>query len=195
LWLYPIVAFSMHSSPLVGIGGSALLTICYQGLFDLAKQFLDPYYNENFWRGDDPLMVDTLIAETNSGSLRWMYCLDEMPIPYAKVKSGTLDEFILPDEGFTKEEADYMEDEQRVRERMEEASLHLSPREREERIAEAIENAEEEFEETRRIMEAPPGSDFVPGLDDSKEDASDENTNVDSMDSNGDTEEDIGSPI
>jgi len=67
LWLYPVMAFSTNMSYSVGIAGTGLLTIFYQGILNLAKQFLDPYDNENYGQGDDPLCVDTLVAETNSG--------------------------------------------------------------------------------------------------------------------------------
>ena len=45
LWMYPLMAFSTGMSPILGVLGTGLLTISYQGLFDLAKQFLDPYDN------------------------------------------------------------------------------------------------------------------------------------------------------
>jgi hypothetical protein len=80
LYMYPVMAFSAGMSPLVGVLGTGLLTLSYQGLFDLAKQFLDPYDNESYGKGEDPLVVDTLIAETNAGSVRWMYGLAEYPI-------------------------------------------------------------------------------------------------------------------
>ena len=70
LWLYPVMAFSSSMPIILSILGTGLLTLFYQGLFDLAKQFLDPYDNENYGAGDDPLVVDTLIAETNAGSVR-----------------------------------------------------------------------------------------------------------------------------
>jgi hypothetical protein len=157
VWMYPFVAFTRGSSLFLTLMGSGLMTLCYQGLFDLAKRFLDPFHNENFWRGDDPLIVDTLIAETNSGSMRWMYCLDEMPISYRSISKGMVDEFLLPNEGFTREEAE----EEEARKRAEEEEKELSAEERNERLFEAIETAEEEFEETKRILKAPPGSDFI----------------------------------
>ena len=48
LWLYPVMAFTCNISLQIGLLGSALLTIFYQGLFDLAKRFLDPFFNEDF---------------------------------------------------------------------------------------------------------------------------------------------------
>jgi hypothetical protein len=68
----------------------------YQGLFDLAKQFLDPYDNENYGKGDDPLCVDTLVAETNAGSLRWMYGFEDQPF-----NSENLSELMLPIKGYS----------------------------------------------------------------------------------------------
>ena len=156
LWMYPFVAFTRGSSLFLTLLGTGLMTLCYQGLFDLAKRFLDPFHNENFWRGDDPLIVDTLIAETNAGSMRWMYCLDEMPISYKSISKGAVDEFLLPNEGFTRDEAEEADARKRAEEETE-----LSVEERNERLFEAIETAEEEFEETKRILKAPPGSDFI----------------------------------
>ena len=45
LWFYPVMSFSSGMSPFVGVLGSGLLTMFLQGLFDLAKQLLDPYDN------------------------------------------------------------------------------------------------------------------------------------------------------
>ena len=67
LWMYPWMGYASGMSPLIAIIGTGLLTVSYQGLFDLAKQFLDPYDNESYGKGEDPLVVDTLIAETNAG--------------------------------------------------------------------------------------------------------------------------------
>jgi hypothetical protein len=117
--------------------------------------------------GDDALAVDTLIAETNAGSLRWMYSLDEMPIPYRSFERGDLKEHILPDEGFTSKEAEKMEKEKTEMEAKVIVKVDaLTPEEFEQKAAEVLESAQEEYEETKRILNAPPGSDFVPGLDD-----------------------------
>jgi hypothetical protein len=43
LWLYPFMAISSNMSGLLTILGTGILTASYQGLFQLAKQFLDPY--------------------------------------------------------------------------------------------------------------------------------------------------------
>ena len=52
LLLYPLMLFSkgMEISFHLGICGSLMLTSSYQGLYDLAKQLLDPFHNENFVR-------------------------------------------------------------------------------------------------------------------------------------------------
>jgi hypothetical protein len=117
LWMYPVMAFSIGMSPVVAIAGTGLLTFSYQGLFDLAKQFLDPYDNENYGKGEDPLSVDTLIAETNAGSVRWMYGFEEMPFSQQKLRDGELYEYLLPVRGYTVDELNQMEEEKRLRER------------------------------------------------------------------------------
>jgi hypothetical protein len=150
LWSYPIVAFSSGLSFQMGVAGSMLLTTTYQGLFDLAKRFLDPFHNENFWKGDDPIMVSTLIAETNAGSLRWMYGLEDMPLSMAMIKAGDIDDYVLPDEGYT----------------VEEAALREEEGEEESPEVEDEDTLEEEFEQAKAILNAPPGYEFVPGLDD-----------------------------
>lgn len=68
----------------------------YQGLFDLSKQFLDPYDNENYGKGEDPLCVDTLIAESNSGSMRWFNGLNKLPFSAQLLQRGQMDEYVLP---------------------------------------------------------------------------------------------------
>lgn len=149
LWAYPIMAFSSGISFQMGIIGAMLLTTSYQGLFDLAKRFLDPFHNENFWKGDDPIMVSTLIADTNAGSMRWFYGLEDMPLSMSMIKSGSIDDYVLPEEGFTVEEAAAREQKQ------------------EELITEVDKDTvEEEFEQAKAILNAPPGYEFVPGLDD-----------------------------
>ena len=183
LWMYPLMAFSkdLNMSFHLGVFGMVLLTSSYQGLFDLAKQLLDPFHNENFWKGQDALVVDTLIAETNAGSMRWMFCLDEMPISYESIRKGSLDEFILPDEGFSKEDADaaYQEREEMKRREIEDGKKYAVLRSQrfnmtdgetyEERLLKELEAVQEELESTKLILNAPPGSDFVPGLDDKNE--------------------------
>jgi hypothetical protein len=172
LWSYPLMALSSGMPLFLGLIGTGLLTTCYQGLFDLAKQFLDPFHNENFWAGDDPLMVDTLIAETNALSLRWMYGLDEMPVSYHCYKAeGGFQDFILPDEGYTLKEVGQMEEERIRQASAESESIEALPdKEYEETVALRKAAKERELEETKLILNAPPGADFVPGLDDDDED-------------------------
>jgi hypothetical protein len=145
-------------------------------VFDLAKQFLDPFHNENFWAGDDPLMVDTLIAETNALSLRWMYGLDEMPVSFHCYKEeGGFQDFILPDEGYTLKEVGQMEEERIRQASAESESIEALPdKEYEETVALRKAAKERELEETKLILNAPPGADFVPGLDDDDEDEYDD---------------------
>lgn len=171
LWMYPIMAFSSNMSFTVGVFGTVVLTTCYQGLFDLSKQFLDPFHNENFWKGDDPLVVDTMIAENNAGSVRWMNALEDMPIQYRDTRDGNLEAFILPDDGYSIEEADAFEELLRAEKEDKKPSAtrsiygeDLSSND------DMLQDAEEELEETKLILNSPPGLDFVPGLDDDDDD-------------------------
>ena len=104
LWMYPFMALSTGMAWHTGIVGTGLLTIFYQGLFDLAKQFLDPYDNENYGKGDDPLMIDTLIAETNAGSIRWMNSFQQQPWNRQLLNDGEMYDSILPLRGYSVEE-------------------------------------------------------------------------------------------
>lgn len=113
LWMYPFMAYSSGMSGFLCVLGTGLLTIGYQGLFDLAKQFLDPYDNENYGRGEDPLVVDTLIAETNAGSIRWMNGLDEYPVSSQRIQDGDLTDILLPVKGYSVEELMKKEEEKR----------------------------------------------------------------------------------
>ena len=110
LWMYPFMAFSTGMTPVLGVLGTGLLTMFYQGLFDLAKQFLDPYDNESYGKGEDPLCIDTLIAETNAGSIRWMNGLAEKPFAYEKIRKGDTLDYQLPLRGWTAEETDEREE-------------------------------------------------------------------------------------
>ena len=114
LWMYPFMAFSTGMTPYLAVIGCGLLTMFYQGLFDLAKQFLDPYDNENYGKGDDPLCIDTLIAETNAGSIRWMNGLAAKPFLYKHVKDGDMLEYQLPTRGWTVEETMQREEESMI---------------------------------------------------------------------------------
>jgi hypothetical protein len=131
--MYPFMAYSSGMSGLLCVIGTGLLTLGYQGLvsifvvqrtgfstlhtnqFDLAKQFLDPYDNENYGKGEDPLVVDTLIAETNAGSVRWMNGLETMPVSNQRIRDGDLDDFILPVRGYSLDELAVMEKERKER--------------------------------------------------------------------------------
>jgi hypothetical protein len=117
LWMYPIMALSVGMSPLLCVLGTGLLTTSYQGLFDLAKQFLDPYDNENYGSGEDPLCVDTLIAETNAGSVRWMNAFEEMPFSAKKLQDGELYDSLLPVRGYSVDELMKMEEEKMQRDK------------------------------------------------------------------------------
>ncbi len=116
LWMYPFMAFSTGMTPVLGVLGTGLLTMFYQGLFDLAKQFLDPYDNESYGKGEDPLCIDTLIAETNAGSIRWMNGLAEKPFAYKKIQNGDTLDYQLPLRGWTTEETDEKEELARLEE-------------------------------------------------------------------------------
>jgi len=117
LWMFPFMAFSTGTSPLLVVVGTGLLTMSYQGLFDLAKQFLDPYDNESYGRGEDPLCVDTLIAETNAGSIRWLYGFEELPFSAQRLADGELYEYLLPVRGYSIKELEQMEEEKVEREK------------------------------------------------------------------------------
>ena len=99
--MYPIKAFVSGINPVLSVVGTGLMTMFYQGLFDLAKQFLDPYDNENYGKGDDPLCVDTLVAETNAGSLRWMYGFEDQPFDSDRLREGEISDLILPAKGYS----------------------------------------------------------------------------------------------
>ena len=53
--------------------GTAVLTLFYSGILDLAKMFLDPFDNEDYGGGRIGVRidVDTLMQESNLGSRRW----------------------------------------------------------------------------------------------------------------------------
>ena len=137
------MAFTTGMSPLLVVVGTGLLTISYQGLFDLAKQFLDPYDNESYGRGEDPLCVDTLIAETNAGSIRWLYGFEELPFSTQRLNDGELYEYLLPVRGYSVEELDDMEKERIEREMQLEEQRK---REDEEAAAAEVERLREEAE-------------------------------------------------
>mmetsp|Transcript_8105 Transcript_8105/g.12206 ORF Transcript_8105/g.12206 Transcript_8105/m.12206 type:complete len:628 (-) Transcript_8105:2024-3907(-) len=121
LWMYPFMALSTGMTPFLSVLGTGLLTMFYQGLFNLAKQFLDPYDNESYGKGEDPLCIDTLIAESNAGSVRWMNGLAEFPIPLDKINNGDLLEYQLPMRGWTIEQTLQREEDARIAQALKEA--------------------------------------------------------------------------
>jgi len=135
LWMYPLMAVSTGMTPILGIVGTGVLTMFYQGLFDLAKQFLDPYDNESYGKGDDPLCIDTLISETNAGSIRWLNGLSAQPLAYQNLADGNISEHQLPVRGYSAEESDR---------RMEVAKQEAADKEIEEARREADRQAEPE---------------------------------------------------
>ncbi len=114
LWMYPFMAISSGMTPLLSVLGTGLLTMFYQGLFNLAKQFLDPYDNENYGKGEDPLCIDTLIAESNAGSVRWMNGLAEIPYSVDSLQKGEMLEYQLPLRGWTVEQTAEREEQARL---------------------------------------------------------------------------------
>ena len=131
LWMYPFMALSTGMAWYIGILGSGLLTMFYQGLFDLAKQFLDPYDNENYGKGDDPLVIDTLIAETNAGSVRWLNSFVQQPWSKQRLKDGELYDSMLPQRGYSTEELMEKEAEEE-RERQEKEMVRREKKQRDE---------------------------------------------------------------
>merc|ERR1711957_260495 len=135
LWMCPFMAFSQGMTPFLGVLGTGILTMFYQGLFDLAKQFLDPYDNESYGKGEDPLCIDTLISETNAGSIRWLNGLTAQPLAYQNLVDGNISEHQLPVRGYSAEESDR---------RMEVAKQEAADKEIEEARREADRQAEPE---------------------------------------------------
>lgn len=119
-----------------------LLTILdyFAGLFDLAKQFLDPYDNENYGKGDDPMIVDTLIAETNAGSVRWINSFHMQPWSRKLLDDGELYDSLLPLRGYSVEELEEKEAQEEM-ERMEKELARQEKKMREEELSR--QNAEE----------------------------------------------------
>lgn len=146
LWMYPFMAFTSNNmSAWLGIFSTGMLTIFYQGLFDLAKQFLDPYDNENFGQGDDPLCVDTLVAETNAGSVRWLSGVAEIPFNTDKLKEGEMKDYILPLRGYSVEQLLEMEEEEKLEQQRKEEERQR--KEEEEKKKKEKAQAEKEKEE------------------------------------------------
>ena len=113
----------------------------------ISPNSLDPYDNESYGKGEDPLVVDTLIAETNAGSIRWVNGLNEMPVSYQKIKDGELSDYLLPVRGYSVEELEQMEKEKGELER----ELH-ERREREEAERREQEELKEMVREAAEAM-------------------------------------------
>jgi len=163
LWLYPVMAFGSGMGVGLGVLGCGLLSLFYSGLLGLAKQFLDPYDNENYGAGDDPLVVDTLIAESNAGSVRWLRGFEMQPWDTQSLVEGGLDSLIRPEQGYSVqelEEREIEEERKRVMElkRVEEEAMSRKKKkkkeEREEKGVGGEEDEEEEEEEDdKRLSE------------------------------------------
>lgn len=132
LWMYPFMAISTGMTSILAVVGTGLLTMFYQGLFNLAKQFLDPYDNESYGKGEDPLCIDTLIGESNAGSVRWMNGLAEVPYSRDNVGKGDLLKYQLPMRGWTIEQTAEREEVARI------AQLLKEEEESEKKLAEEI---------------------------------------------------------
>ena len=75
------------------------------------------------------LCIDTLIAESNAGSVRWMNGLAEVPYSVDRVKDGDLLEYQLPLRGWTIEQTTEREEAARVDQALkdaEEAEMRLA---------------------------------------------------------------------
>ena len=81
--------------------------------------------------------MDTLIAESNAGSLRWMYGFEQFPVSSQRIKDGEMFDYLLPVRGYSVEDLEKMEEERL--QKQEELKLE---REREE--AERLKREEEE---------------------------------------------------
>jgi hypothetical protein len=116
---------------------------------------LDPYDNENYGKGEDPLCVDTLIAETNAGSVRWMYGFEEMPFNAQRLKDGELYDYLLPVRGYTVEELAQIEEERIKKEQEREEQRKREEALREEREeAKRFEIEELQFEEEVAVAQS-----------------------------------------
>jgi len=60
-------------------------------------------------QGDDPLVIDTLIAETNAGSVRWMNSFHAQPWNKQQLDDGELYDSILPPTGYSVKDLAEME--------------------------------------------------------------------------------------
>jgi len=69
VWAAPLALFSELGTWSVLCVG--VLTLFYSGLMDLAKIFLDPLDNEDFYPNSIDMDLGVLIRESNAGSTRW----------------------------------------------------------------------------------------------------------------------------
>mmetsp|Transcript_7942 Transcript_7942/g.9117 ORF Transcript_7942/g.9117 Transcript_7942/m.9117 type:complete len:629 (+) Transcript_7942:41-1927(+) len=146
LWMYPFMAFSSGMTPFLAVLGTGLLTMFYQGLFNLAKQFLDPYDNESYGKGEDPLCIDTLIAESNAGSVRWMNGLASTPYSVEKLRQGNMLQYQLPLRGWTIEQ---------TTERIQEEMIVNTKKEAEEAERIRVEETERKLAEEATLVKPP----------------------------------------
>jgi len=146
LWMYPFMAFSSGMTPFLAVLGTGLLTMFYQGLFNLAKQFLDPYDNESYGKGEDPLCIDTLIAESNAGSVRWMNGLASTPYSVEKLRQGNMLQYQLPLRGWTIEQ---------TTERKQEEMIVNTKKEAEEAERIRVEETERKLAEEATLVKPP----------------------------------------
>ena len=99
---------------------------------------------ENYGKGDDPLCVDTLVAETNAGSVRWMNGFEEQPFSSQRLRDGEMFDYLLPVRGYSVDELLQMEEE-----RLQKEKELQEKREKEEK--ERIKREEEEAAEAERL--------------------------------------------
>lgn len=85
--------------------------------------------------------MDTLIAETNAGSVRWLNGLAEMPVSSQKIKDGELSEYLLPLRGYSVDELMQMKEEKRLQQekREREELERMQKEEQEQRVRQAAE--------------------------------------------------------
>ena len=77
------------------------------------------------------MVVNTFIAETNAGSVRWMNGLEKFPLLNHDIKTGNLQQFILPVRGYSTEMADERE-QQMMTIRINQEASAIRPRRRQE---------------------------------------------------------------
>jgi hypothetical protein len=78
--------------------------------------------------------VDTLIAESNAGSLRWMYGFEQMPVSSQRIRDGELYEYLLPVRGYTLEDLEKNKQEKLQKEKEKQELREEAEREKAERL-------------------------------------------------------------